>query len=132
MNKSLYLLRKNIKDLLDLKEMTQRDLAKKTGQSPTSLNRLFTTETDFRISILDRFGKALNMEPYQFLLPTVPKETPTITGLLKTIEKQAVMLDGNEELLEAWNQLDEIQKEILLNQIKMQVPQNEKNKKFKA
>jgi hypothetical protein len=42
------------------------------------------------------------------------------------------MLDGNEELLEAWGRLDETQKEYMLNQIKMIAPQAHKDSKSKA
>lgn len=131
MYKSLILLRKNLREFLDSRDWSQKKLASEMNHSPTSLNRVFTTDTDFQISMLDKIAEALKIETYELLLPEQPKESPTISSLAKTIEQQATLLDGNEELLELWNKLDEDHKEVLLKQLR-NLTQKESQKKSKA
>ncbi len=122
---------KNLMGFLSKKDMSQFALANKMNVKPPSLIPYLKGRSAPTLDKLEGIARALGIEPFELLLPTIPAETPTVSGLIKTIEKQAMKLDGNEELLETWSLLDKDQKELFLKQMKM-ISDKRVSKKIKA
>lgn len=122
---------KNLSELMTRKKVSQTDLANKLGISSANIHRYLSGKVEPKITAIDKIARAMDIEAHELLLPNQPKETPTITTLSKLIEKQSKLLDGNEELLELWNKLNEQHKEVLIAQIRnfAQVDDLKKDKK---
>jgi len=65
---------KAIKALLERKEMTQKELASKTGLSPTSISLLMTGQTEPRKETIELIAQALDVKPELLRFLSLSKE----------------------------------------------------------
>lgn len=132
MSKLAKLFIKNVTIFMDKNGVSKADIARSMGVASSGLAPYFRGDSAPSIDKLEKFAIAVKAEPHQLLMPEVPTETPTVSTLSKLVESQSQLLDGNEELLEAWASLDQNEKEVMLKQIQMMAGNKSKNLKSKA
>jgi transcriptional regulator with XRE-family HTH domain len=85
MGKSAKLFAKAIHHFLEMRELSQSDLAEKIGQSPQVINRYANASSDNRISAIDKVADALGIQPHELLIDHQAKPESESIELLEAI-----------------------------------------------